>query len=109
MKKIMSIIAAVVFVSCMAIPAMALDKMLDAKIVSASTSTDKNGAEYVRILISEDRDLQGVKYTQTVAVMAFGEMVKKAKALKSGDTLKAVCSEREYRGRTSYTILAFAK
>jgi hypothetical protein len=110
MKKILSTIVAIMFVGCMFTGmAIASDKMLDAKIVSASTSTDKNGAEYVRILISEDRSLQGVKYTQTVAVMAFGEMVAKAKGLKSGDTLKAVCSEREYRGRISYTVLAFTK
>ena len=110
MKKILSSIVAIAFVMCMfAVPVMASDKILNAKVVTASTSTDKNGAEYVRILISENRQIQGVKYTQTVAVMAFGEMVAKAKGLKSGDMLNAVCSEREYRGRTSYTVLAFTK
>jgi hypothetical protein len=110
MKKFLSIIVAIMFVGCMFTGmAIASDKILDAKVVSATTSLDKNGSEYVRILISEDRQIQGVKYTQTVAVMAFGNMVKKAKALKGGDTLKAICSEREYRGRTSYTVLAFTK
>ena len=66
---------------------------------------DKNGKEYGRAIISEARSHQGIQYDTTVAVMAFGPMVKDLKAYKEGDTLKAICNERLYHGNPSYTIL----
>ena len=87
--------------------AMAADKILNDPIESATTAIDKNGNEYVRIIINEERKLQGVAYTVGVPVMAFGSQAEKAKALKAGDTLKAVVASRGYKGNTRYTIRAF--
>ena len=83
----------------------AADIVIDAKIDSATTAIDKNGNEYVRFIVNETRTIQGVSYEVGVAVLAFGGVVKAAKSLKDGDTLKAICSQREFQGRKSYTIL----
>ncbi|GAG70842.1 unnamed protein product, partial [marine sediment metagenome] len=51
------------------------------------------------------RKLKGVEYSTGVAVMAFRDHAAQLSSLKDGDTLKAICAEREYNGRKSYTIL----
>jgi hypothetical protein len=106
MKKFLVALALVCF---MAIPAFAVDKVLNTQIDSATIAIDKNGNQYVRLIINEDRKLQGVEYTVGVPVMAFGNLATQAKALKAGQMLKAVVASREYRGNTSYTIRAFLK
>lgn len=108
MRKFFAVLALVCFLMVPTM-AMAVDKILNDKIASATTAIDKNGNQYVRIIINEQRKLQGVDYTVGVPVMAFGALAKKAKTLKAGDTLKAVVASREYRGSTSYTIRAFLK
>jgi len=85
----------------------AADVVIDTKIAQATTALDKNGREYVRLLIEESRSLQGVNYTVTVPVMAFGRDVQKAKEFKAGDALKCIAAARDYNGNTSYTIRAF--
>jgi hypothetical protein len=87
--------------------AFAQDKVLDNKIESVTIDKDKNGNEYVRFIVEEARELSGIKYNTSVAVMAFGETVQAAKSYREGQSLKAVVSSREYQGRVSYTILAF--
>jgi len=88
-------------------PAFAADKILDTKVKQVVTKNDKNGNEYTRLTISETKDLNGVKYSTDTAVMCFGDTVVKAKTLKSGDSLKAVVTENEYKGRISYNLIAF--
>lgn len=88
-------------------PASAEDMVLNASIDSITFKADKNGAEYGRAIILEEKSLGGVSYTDGVAVMAFGDMVEPLKAYKQGDTLKAVVGKTEYQGRTSYTLKAF--
>lgn len=95
-----------VLVAFVAVDAMAADRIINTQIQSATVSLDKNGNEYVRLIVQESRKLQGTEYTVGVPIMAFGEMAQKAKSFKSGDTLKCVASEREYQGRTSYTMRA---
>jgi len=85
--------------------AQAADVVITAKIQSVTTAIDKNGNPYVRFIVDETRKMQGVEYEVGVAVMAFRGTVKEAKTLKDGDVLKAICSEKEYQGRKSYTIL----
>lgn len=81
--------------------------MLNAKIDSATTQLDKNGTEYVRFLVTEKRNMNGVDYSITLPVMAFGENVKAAKVFKNGDDFKAIAQKRSYQGRDSYTIVQF--
>ena len=84
-------------------------EILNAKITSMVERIDKNGNDYVRFIVNEDKTLNGTKYTVGVPVMAFGDLVKKAQNFKKGDTLKCIVQVREYKGNQSYTILAFTK
>ncbi len=104
MRKLLAVLALVCF---MAVPAFAADKIINDQIASSTTAIDKNGNQYVRIIVNEARKLQGVEYTVGVPVMAFGAQAEQAKTLKAGDTLKAVVASREYKGNISYTIRAF--
>lgn len=92
------------------IAASAEDKILNTKIDSTTVALTKNGNQYVRFIVSEERELNGIKYNRSLPVMAFGSLVDAAKAMKAGDTLKAVVSYRKLSdGRESYTILSFIK
>jgi len=104
MRKIFAVLCITVMLT-IAIPALAADVLLNAKIDNVTQAIDKNGNEYIRFIVTENRMLQGVEYQVGVAVMAFRGTVTQAKSLSEGDTLKAVCTEREYKGRKSYTIL----
>lgn len=104
MRKFITILSIIAIIS-LATVAMAADVVINSKVQSTTTELDKNGNEYVRVIINKTYKLQGVEYEKGVAVMAFREHVPAIKQLKAGDTLKAICSEREYKGRTSYTIL----
>jgi len=82
------------------------DVKLDGKISAVQVSTDKNGKEYVRVLIPEKRSLNGVSYDTTVAVMFFGDHVVAGKSLKAGDALNCIASKKLYNGNASYSVLA---
>ena len=86
------------------------DEQLNAKIDLVTTQLDVNGKPYVRFIIGQQRTLNGVKYTRTLPVMAFGDLVAKAKTYKKGDTLKCIASFRQLPdGRQSYTVIKFLK
>ena len=87
----------------------AADQMLDTTVSDTVKRLDKNGNEYVRVIIDEAKELNGVSYTASTAVMFFGPLVQEAKNLKKGDALKVIASSSEYQGRTSYTAVAFVK
>lgn len=108
MKRIMFALVAICFLFSLAfIPtASAEDKILTAKIDSVVQAKDKNGNPYTRVIVLEKKSLQGVDYESGVPAMAFGSVAPKAAVLKAGGMLKAVVSEREFNGRTSYTILS---
>ena len=89
------------------LPAMAAEKLIDTTISEAITKLDKNGNEYTRFIIQEQRSMSGVQYTIGVPVMVFGILVEKAKTIPEGAALKAIVSENEYQGRTNYNLIAF--
>lgn len=86
---------------------MAADLLIDAELVDVSQHVDKNGAKYTRAIIKEQRELGGVSYSDTVAVMGFGEMAAPLATYKAGERLQAVVGANEYQGRTSYTVKGF--
>lgn len=83
------------------------DVVLKAPVESAETMIDKNGNEYVRLIITETRELGGVEYDAGVPVMAFGDAVAQAKDIAVGDQLAVVADKSGFEGRTSYSIRAF--
>lgn len=92
---------------CEAAPAA--DQILSAKVEASTVGKDKNGAEFVRLIINEQREVQGVKYTVGTPVMAFRDQAERAKAIKPGQTVKAVVTQREWQGRKSYTVLSIVE
>jgi len=86
--------------------AFAGESVLRATASDVVITMDKNGNEYVRIIVSETKTLEGIQYTTGVPVMAFGDQVASAKKIKKGQKFTAVVSERIFEGRRSYTILA---
>ena len=106
MKRLIAVLVILTFVLTANV-VLAEDMILKAKIASATESVDKNGNEYVRFIIDENRTLQGQSYTVGVPVMAFADSVTQAKTLKEGDTLNAIVKKREWQSRQSYTILSF--
>lgn len=85
------------------------DVKLEGKISAVQVSQDKNGKEYVRALLPEKRQLNGISYDTTVAVMFFGDTVQHGKVLKAGDTLKCIAAKKLYNGNASYSVLAMVK
>jgi len=104
MKKFFALILALSLIA-LAVPAFAKDVMLQAPITRTDVVLDKNGNEYVRLIVTETRTLDGVKYEAEIPVMAFGSQVAPAKSLKAGDKFKGICSSRVFEDRASYTIL----
>ena len=105
MRKYFVILSIIAMLFCFTTVAMAKDVLIDKKVQSITTDTDKNGNEYVRIIVNEVRKLNGVEYEVGVAVMAFSNTVSAVKSLKEGDILKAICASRLYKENKSYTIL----
>ena len=97
----------ILMVLLMAGVALGADSVLRATASDVVVALDKNGNEYVRIIVSETKVLEGITYKTGTPVMAFGALVVEAKKIKKGQKFTAVVSQREYRGRTSYTVLAF--
>jgi hypothetical protein len=89
--------------------ALAADKVLNTTVRDVTTAIDKNGAEYVRLIVADQRELNGIKYETDAALMAFGPQVQEAKSVKKGDQIKAIVSGREYQGRLSYTLIKLLK
>jgi len=79
----------------------------DQTIIKASTRIDKNGSEYVQLIVNEDRSLAGVTYSAGVAVMAFGDNVTTAKTFKEGDKVSCIAAARDFNGNISYTVRQF--
>jgi hypothetical protein len=105
MRKRSLIVLSIICLLLIPIFVQASDVVINAKIDSVTAAVDKNGNDYIRFIVNETRTIQGVNYEVGVAVMAFGGVVKAARSLKDGDILKAICSQREYKGKKSYTIL----
>lgn len=103
--SIIAVIALLVFIGY----ATSAEKILTTIADSVTIALDKNGVEYVRIIATEEKSLQGIKYTIGVPIMAFGSLVAEAKTIKAGDDFKAIVQTRQYNGSDSYTIVSFIK
>jgi len=104
-SSVMILCLAVILVMFLPATAPAEDVLLNARIQDVAIALDKNGKQYVRIIVNEERSLKGIAYEVGVPVLGFGSHVEKARSLKKGDTLKAVCDRKESQGRITYFIL----
>ena len=109
MKKITAIIMAVAAVISIASAAIAKDVVIEKKITAMAEKTDKNGNPYIRMSFETMNELGGITYPTTSSIMIFSDKVGLVKALglKPGSSIKAVCSENEYKGRMGYVLVAF--
>lgn len=106
MNRRLAVVGAVLaFMLCVVPMAMAAESLIELQITDKVVAPDRNGNEYVRLIVGETRTIQGVEYQIGVPAMAFGSHVEQAKALNIGDTLKAIVNSRVFNGRESYTIL----
>jgi len=96
---------AVLLAIMVAMPAIAAEEVINLPITGKVVAPDRNGNEYVRLIVAEKKSLQGVEYDVGTAAMAFGDTVEAAKALNIGDILKAIVQKRVFNGRESYTVL----
>ena len=110
-SRSIAMLALILFVALtISVPmAEAKDMRLDATVDSVTVAQDKNGNEYVRVIIVEKRDLDGIEYSAGTPVMFFQENVADGKALSTGDTFSAIVDKREYRGSPSYTVRTIIK
>jgi hypothetical protein len=81
------------------------DRILESKVQTATVAKDKNGAEYVRLVVEDNRNINGIAYTASVPAMCFGVVAEKAKTIKAGQSVKLVASESEFRGKKSFTVM----
>ena len=85
--------------------ANAAEEVIEATIQSKTEAVDTNGETYVRLICKFKRSLNGVDYEVSLPVMAFRDQVPEVAGLAEGATLKAVCQNRVWQGRESYTII----
>jgi len=113
MKKIANfvlfILVGTVIITLAAGMTIAADKILDTTVRDVKQAIDKRGVEYTRMIVTDQRELNGVKYETDCALMAFGDASKEAKLVKAGSKIKAIVSAKEYQGRTSYTLIKLLK
>lgn len=108
MKKfINTIIVAIMITVALATGATAAEKMLqNVDIQTMTTANDKNGREYIRLIVEDQRELNGLKYTVGTPVMVFGNLVDEYKTkLTKAKKLSAIVSQNEWQGRTSYVLI----
>lgn len=119
MKKISAIIMAIVVMLVISTSAFAADAapangsnvVLTKTISTMNEKVDKNGNPYIAIGFKESNEMSGIAFTTTANIMCFSDKVAEVKAsgLKVGSTITAVCSQQEYKGRTSYVLLGLGK
>lgn len=84
--------------------------ILAGKVDSIKESVDKNGNTYVRMNVLVEKELNGIKYEAPSPVMCFGEsLAKRAKTYVPGTPVKVIATESDFKGRTSYTAIAFTQ
>ena len=111
MKNINKIITSIICMMCVISfisPAFTADKIIDTEIKTMAVKNDKNGNEFCRFIITESKELSGVKYKADTVVMVFGaDLVEQAKTYSEGAKLKAIVATNEYKGRVNYNLIAF--
>lgn len=105
MRKLIILLSIITLMLLITTPAFAKDVILNSPIDSITTGVTKNGNPFVRIIITEQRTLDGVEYLAGTPVMAFRGHVNAALEMKDGEMLHCVATERLWNGRKSYTIL----
>jgi hypothetical protein len=103
---LMAILAIIGFVWC-STPAHAVEQLLTFKADSVTVLKDKNGADYVRIIMSETKSANGISYKSSAPINAYREMVSEAMKIKPGDTVTCMADKNEYQGKTFYRVLGF--
>ena len=103
---LMAILAVIGFVWC-STPAHATEQLLTFKAESVTVLKDKNGADYVRIIMSESKTSNGITYKSSAPINAYRELVGDAMKIKPGDTVTCMADKNEYQGKTFYRVLGF--
>lgn len=86
-------------------PALAADKKLTAQISSVVENVTRNGAPYIRAIMLEKNEIDGISYDAGTPLMFFREQYEAAKTLKAGDTITVIARSRVYQDRPSWTVL----
>jgi hypothetical protein len=103
MKRI--IVAVIVAFALFTVNAIAAEQVMTVKPDSVSVLKTKTGESYVRILVSEQKEASGIKFSQATTFNAYRDLVGPASKIKPGTEVTMVVEKREYQGRTYYTIL----
>jgi hypothetical protein len=107
MKKFSWIIAILAIV-CFASVGLAADSVLETTISQMKVFKNKNGETNVRFIVPIVKNLNGMSYDDSLPVMVFSEaLIAQAQTYKEGDTLKAIVSHREFKGRQSMIVKKF--
>lgn len=112
MKKMMSLavlVVALMVAIAFTSTAFAEEKIMTIKVEKVDVKKDKNGKEYTRIWTPVTKNLNGVKYTRSMPIMAFGETATAAKKLTKGSTVKGVVETGKYKDRETLTLLGLAE
>ena len=106
-KSLIALSIIAVLILGVSLAAYAQDVELQVTVKSVTSSIDRNGDPYIRIIVDETRTLKGITYSAGVPVMAFDDaIIAKVKDFKAGDPLHVIAAERLFQKRKSYTILA---
>lgn len=111
-KNLSTIITAAVVIAivtfCWVSTPFAAEESLTFKPSSVTVQKDRSGAEYVRMIYGETKQINGIKYSTGASVNAYRDNVTTAKQIKAGDTVTCIVSKKDYNGTVYYTVLAFA-
>lgn len=103
MKKFIA--ASILAIAFLSTPALAADKIITGSVSGLTQKADKNGKQYMRAFIKEERELSGIKYTVDVPVVAFSNLEQFRQDAADGN-IKAIVKEQSYNGGTSYLYRA---
>jgi hypothetical protein len=103
--KVMGLVLCLALIFAVTSVVMAQDIVLEGTLSDVVQATDRNGNPYVRGIIQEPRELNGVKYEAGTPLMFFGDSAQYGSTLKKGDAIKAIVTPRTFQGRKSYTFL----
>lgn len=106
MKKIVLMAMALLVITVSSAHA---DKLIVTKVDQVTVKLDKNGNEYTKFLITEDRELDGIKYKATTNIMCFQPLSNEVKQTKAGSTIRLIVKPQTYQGNQSYTGIALIK
>jgi hypothetical protein len=83
---------------------LAKEQMIENEIAEVALKLDKNGNQFVKLIIKKEKELDGVKYEVLRPVLAFGAWIETCRKLKPGMILKAICVANRFKGHKVYKI-----